>query len=272
VAHLSDLHFGRTDPDILPALANAIVAAKPDVVVVCGDLTQRARTREFVEARRFLETLPKPQIVVPGNHDVPLYNVVSRWLMPLANFRRYISKDLAPFYADDEIAILGINTARSWTFKNGRISRDQVSRGCERLALSGERVVRIIVTHHPYDVPGTEDDGNIVGRAQMAMAGFAQCRVDMILSGHLHVGSISQSATRYKIPRHSALVVQSGTATSSRRRGENNSFNIIAIERPHVRINRLTWDGTTFAPAEPEHFEFAPDGWFRVGETGQPKK
>ena len=100
----------------------------------------------------------------------------------------------------------------------------------------------------------------------MAMAGFAQCRVDMILSGHLHVGHIGQSATRYKIPRHSALVVQSGTATSSRRRGENNSFNIIAIDRPLVRIDRLTWDGTSFALSETETFEFAQNGWFRVGD------
>ena len=266
VAHLSDLHFCRTDPATLPALANAIAVAKPDVVVVSGDLTQRARTREFEEARRFLDTLPQPQIVVPGNHDVPLYNVVSRWLEPLDNFRRYIGRDVAPFYADDEIAILGINTARSWTFKNGRINRDQVASGCARLALNGEHVTRIVVTHHPYDVPGTEDDRNLVGRAQMAMAGFAQCRVDMILSGHLHVGHIGHSAARYKIPGYSALVVQSGTATSSRRRGENNSFNIIAINRPHVHIDRLAWDGTSFALSETEHFEFVQDGWFRVGD------
>jgi 3',5'-cyclic AMP phosphodiesterase CpdA len=266
VAHLSDLHFCRTDPTTLPALANAIAVAKPDVVVVSGDLTQRARTHEFEEARRFLDTLPQPQIVVPGNHDVPLYDVVSRWLVPLDNFCRYISSDLAPFYADDEIAILGINTARSWTFKNGRINRAQVTHGCARLNLSGEHVTRIVVTHHPYDVPGTEDDGNLVGRAQMAMAGFAQCRVDMILSGHLHVGHVGHSAARYKIPLYSALLVQSGTATSSRHRGENNSFNIIAIDRPHVRIDCLTWDGTSFALSETEHFEFAQDGWSRIGD------
>ena len=266
VAHISDLHFCRTDPATLLALANAIAVAKPDVVVVSGDLTQRARTREFKEARRFLDTLPQPQIVVPGNHDVPLYDVVSRWLVPLDNFRRYISSDLAPFYADDEIAILGINTARSWTFKNGRINHEQITRGCAQFNLSGEHVTRIVVTHHPYDAPGTEVDGTLVGRAQMAMAGFAQCGVDMILSGHLHVGHIGQSATRYKIPGYSALVVQSGTATSSRRRGENNSFNIIAIDQPHVRIDRLTSNGTSFALSETDHFEFTQDGWFRVGD------
>jgi 3',5'-cyclic AMP phosphodiesterase CpdA len=266
VAHLSDLHFGRTDPATLPALANAIAAARPDVVVVSGDLTQRARRSEFAQARQFLETLPRPQIVVPGNHDVPLYDVLSRWLLPLDRFRRYISSDLAPFYADDEIAILGINSARSWTFKNGRVNRDQVARGCARLGLSGEQVTRIVVTHHPYDVPGAGAGGTLVGRARMAMAGFAKCRVDMILSGHLHVGHVGHSAARYKIPRHSALLVHSGTTTSSRRRSESNSFNLIAIDRPHVRIDRLTWDEAAFALSATEHFELTQDGWSRVGD------
>ncbi len=267
MAHLSDLHFGRTDPATLPALASAIAAASPDVVVVSGDVTQRARRSEFAAARRFLDSLPRPQIVVPGNHDVPLYDVMSRWLLPLERFRRYISSDLAPFYADDEIAILGINTARSWTFKNGRINRDQVARGCARLGLSGEHVTRIVVTHHPYDLPGTGADRNLVGRARMAMAGFARGRVDMILSGHLHIGHIGHSAARYKIPSHSALLVQSGTTTSSRRRSESNSFNVIAIDRPHVRIDRLTWDGSSFALSATEHFELTQDGWSKVGDT-----
>ena len=266
VAHLSDMHFGRTDPATLPALADAVAAAKPDVVVVSGDLTQRARANEFAEARRFLDMLPKPQIVVPGNHDVPLYDVVSRWLRPLDNFRRYIGDDLAPFYADGEIAILGINSARSLTFKNGRINSDQVARGCARLDASGEHVTRIVVTHHPFEVPGTEGKGDIVGRARMAMTGFVQCRVDMILSGHLHVRHTGHSATRYKIAGYSALLVQAGTATSSRRRGENNSFNIIRIDRPHVGIDSLTWDGTDFMHSQTEHFEFAPDGWLQLDD------
>ena len=91
LAHISDLHFGRLDRAVLPALARAIRAARPDVVVVSGDLTQRARRREFAEAREFLDCLPEPQIVVPGNHDVPLYDVASRWLRPLASYRHHIS-------------------------------------------------------------------------------------------------------------------------------------------------------------------------------------
>jgi 3',5'-cyclic AMP phosphodiesterase CpdA len=118
LVHLSDLHFGRVDPRILPPLLAAVAAAEPDLVVISGDFTQRARVREFKDAASFLAKLPQPQLLVPGNHDVPLYDLMRRWLAPLRRYRHYITDDLAPFYADKEIAILGINTARALTFKN----------------------------------------------------------------------------------------------------------------------------------------------------------
>ena len=110
-----------------------VAQLKPDLVVVSGDLTQRARIEQFKEARRFLDSLPSPQIVVPGNHDVPLYDVLSRFARPLARYRRYITEDLEPFYADDEIAVLGLNTARSLTIKGGRINEAQFARARGRL-------------------------------------------------------------------------------------------------------------------------------------------
>lgn len=241
VAHISDLHFGRTDPTVLPRLREAVVAVRPDVVVVSGDLTQRAKWREFMEARAFLDTLPKPQIVVPGNHDVPLYNVLKRWLWPLDNFRRYISNDLQPLYRDAEIAVLGVNTARSLTFKNGRINSGQIAHACSRLEALSPNVVRIVVTHHPFAMPDKIEDA-IVGRAHMAIAGFARCKVDMILSGHLHTSHTVNSVDHYAGTAHSALLVQAGTATSTRMRGEVNSFNLLRIERPQVHVERMAWD------------------------------
>src|SRR4051812_32526150 len=212
IAHISDLHFGRVDCATLPALTAAITAAKPDVVAISGDLTQRARAREFADARRFLDTLPAPQIGVPGNHDVPLYNVLKRWRSPLKNYRRYIDDDLQPFFADDEIAVLGINSARSMTFKNGRINALQVKKVCERLAEQDART-KFLVMHHPFDVLEAAQDRDIVGRAKMAMAAFAQCGVDVILTGHLHLSRISSSAVRYQSPGYAALFIQAGTAT-----------------------------------------------------------
>jgi 3',5'-cyclic AMP phosphodiesterase CpdA len=223
------LHFGRVDCATLPALTAAITDAKPDVVAVSGDLTQRARSREFGAARQFLDTLPAPQIVVPGNHDVPLYNILKRWKSPLTNYRRYIDDDLEPFYADDEIAILGINTARSLTFKNGRINAAQVRKTCERLGQQAART-KILVTHHPFDAPGAESDRDVVGRAKMAMSEFARCGIDVILTGHLHSSRITNSAIRYRSPGYAALFIQAGTATSVRQRGEVNAWNLIRVE------------------------------------------
>src|ERR1700736_1086443 len=266
VAHLSDPHFGRIEPATVQALIATVTEARPDVVVVSGDFTQRAKERGFQEARQFLRALPSPQIVVPGNHDVPFYNVIARALKPLRNYQRYITKDLEPFYSDDEIAIVGINTARSLSFKNGRISRQQVARGCTRLEACGENRTRIIVSHHPFDLPETHEIHGLVGRAHMAMAGFARCRIDLILSGHLHISSTSESASRYKIPGHSALVIHAGTATSTRARGELNSFNIIQVDRSSVSIQWLTWnrERSPFLLAVTAQFQRRPGGWSRI--------
>jgi 3',5'-cyclic AMP phosphodiesterase CpdA len=266
IAHLSDPHFGRIEPATAQALIATVTEARPDVVVVSGDFTQRAKEREFQEARRFLDALPSPQIVVPGNHDVPLYNVLARALRPLRNYQRYISKDLEPFYSDDEIAIVGINTARSLTFKSGRINRQQVARSCARLEAGGENRTRVIVSHHPFDLPETHELHGLVGRARMAMAGFARCRVDLILSGHLHISHTSESASRYKIPGHSALVIHAGTATSTRARGELNSFNIIQVERSSVFIQCLTWnrERSSFLLSVTAQFQRTPAGWSRI--------
>ena len=102
IVHLSDIHFGRVDGAIIEPLIRIVDELKPDVVAVSGDLTQRARSRQFIEARAFLDKLPKPQIVVPGNHDIPLHNVLTRFLQPLDKYRQYITDDLQPFYADVE--------------------------------------------------------------------------------------------------------------------------------------------------------------------------
>ena len=269
LAHLSDPHFGRIERATVQALIATVTEARPDIVVVSGDLTQRAKEREFQEARQFLEALPSPQIVVPGNHDVPLYNVLARALKPLRNYQRYIGKELEPFYSDDEIAIAGINTARSLTFKNGRINRQQVERSCARLEACGENRTRIIVSHHPFDLPETHELHGLVGRAHMAMAGFARCRVDLILSGHLHISHTSESAPRYKIPGHSALVIHAGTATSTRGRGELNSFNMIQVDRSSVSIQCLTWnrERSAFFVSVTAQFQRTPAGWSRIPRT-----
>ncbi|HAV35043.1 MAG TPA: metallophosphatase, partial [Massilia sp.] len=220
LVHLSDLHFGRVDAGLLAPLRELIHNIAPDVLVVSGDLTQRARSEEFEQARAFLDTLPGPQIVVPGNHDISLYNVFRRFAKPLDRYKRYITDDLDPIHIDGEIAVVGVNTARSLTIKDGRVNREQVGRIRERLAGLDPRITRIVVTHHPFDLPETFEQRDLVNRAPMAMEVFAECGVDVLLAGHMHVSHAASTAMRYQIDAYAALVVQAGTATSTRGRGE----------------------------------------------------
>jgi len=265
IVHLSDMHFGRVNHQVISPLIDAITKINPDLVAVSGDLTQRARSHEFKEARAFLESLPKPQIVVPGNHDVPLHNVFARFTQPLRKYRRYITNDLRPFYHDEEIAVLGVNTARSLTVRGGRINEAQVAWMRDRFGAADPGAVKVVVTHHPFDLPEGHDERALVGRARMAMEHLASCGADLFLAGHLHVSHTTHSATRYKIKGHSALVVQAGTAASSRGRGEENSFNVVRVDRPHIAIERFEWQQQhgEFSLMTTERFRHTSDGWIR---------
>ncbi|CAN5193197.1 metallophosphoesterase [soil metagenome] len=269
LVHLSDIHFGRVDYQLVDPLVQFVNELKPALVVVSGDLTQRARAEQFREARAFLERLPRPQVVVPGNHYVPLYHLLALFLTSFDNYRRFISDDLAPFYRDDEIAVIGINTARSLTFKGGRINEEQVALIRERMCALKEGMTKIVVTHHPFDIPPGHDEDDLLGRAEMAMQTLARCGADVLLAGHIHLSHIGHTASRYRVEGHSALVIQAGTATSTRGRGETNSFNVIRVKHPGIEVERVTWHPATgnFIPAQTERFQHSPDGWVRLADA-----
>ncbi|HYI86267.1 MAG TPA: metallophosphoesterase family protein [Burkholderiales bacterium] len=244
VAHLSDLHFGRVERSALEPLRRRVVELAPDLVVVSGDLTQRARARQFREARAFLDSLPGPQVVVPGNHDVPLYNVLARFLWPLAGFQRFITRNLEPSFVDDEIAVLGVNTARSFVFKGGRVSDAQLSRVARELCALNDEITKMVVTHHPY----------------MALEPLAGCGVDVLMAGHLHDAHVVE-----RVPGLPALMVQAGTATSSRTREQRNSFNLLRVDRGRIEVEQHVLNGAGFVRASAEAFERGEAGWIRSG-------
>lgn len=270
--HLSDLHFGAHDPEIVEAVERQVNAANPDLVVISGDLTQRARTEQFQQACRLLERLRDnghDVLAVPGNHDVPLYDVLRRFLSPLTRYMRYIDESLCPFFELPGATVLGINTARSFTFSDGRISHEQMDFIRNTFERSDPEAMRILVTHHPlFALPVGEEIARAVGRSELALDAIAEAGVDMLLSGHNHEVSI-HSARDLVTSAGPALVIQAGTATSTRVRERPQSFNAIETGRTSATVTVYVWRGDDFAAEDRQRFEQQGDHWRTVEPAGE---
>ena len=267
ILHLSDLHFGAHDPVIVTAVERRVDQEKPDLVVISGDFTQRARTVQFEEAGAFLDRLRDAGhdvLAVPGNHDVPLYNVLRRFLSPLTRYRKYIDESLCPFHELPGVSILGVNTARSATFKDGSISHEQIAFIRDSFAATDPKAVRVLVTHHPlFALPTGTGMGVPVDHQQDALLAICEAGIDLLLAGHNHLASTTASSLVHGAGR--ALVVQAGTATSTRVRGQGQSFNLINIEPGEVKVTIEAWDGTRFARSDSQRFLRGDEHWDLAG-------
>jgi 3',5'-cyclic AMP phosphodiesterase CpdA len=258
IAHISDLHFGRHDAIKVEALLESLERSRPDLVAVSGDLTQRARKEEFAQARRFLDRIGRPIIVVPGNHDVPLYQVHKRLLTPFAKYNR----DIAPaglsdcFFMDERIAVLGLNTARRLTWKNGRVSHDQMSEIRRIFTHLPTHVWKVLVTHHPVASAHGEVRVELAGRSMLALRAIESAGVHVLLSGHHHLPA-SGEADAELVLHGSVLVVHAGTAVSTRTRGaEGNSYNLIELKTGGVTVSVMEWSDAGFQPARTTPYSF----------------
>ena len=272
LVHLSDLHFGAHDVALVTAVEQSIDALKPDLVVISGDFTQRARTEQFREACTFLEKLRESGhevLGVPGNHDVPLYDVLRRFLSPLTRYRRYIDETLCPFIELPGVAVLGINTARSLTFKDGRISKEQVQFIRDIFSRTDPEVTRVLVTHHPlFAVQVGEEVERAVGRQELALDAIEEAGVDLLLAGHAHHAS-THDASDLVTRSGGALVIQAGTATSTRVREQEQSFNTIDIDGSRVTVTVNAWTGDRFRAADAQPYQYQ-DGRWRIVQAQQP--
>lgn len=264
IVHLSDLHFGAHDERLVAAVTEQVDALRPDLVVISGDFTQRARTEQFREACAFLDGLRNgghEVLGVPGNHDVPLYDVLRRFLSPLARYRRFIDETLCPFIELPGVAVLGINTARSLTVKDGRINRDQVEFIRETFARTPSDAMRILVTHHPLFA--LEVGGQIeraIGRQELALDAVEESGVDIVLAGHAHHAS-SQDAGDLVTRAGGVLVVQAGTATSTRVREQEQSFNTIDIAGESAAVTVHAWRDEEFQANDAARYQWQEGRW-----------
>ena len=266
LVHLSDLHFGAHDDRLVEAVEARVDELKPDLIVISGDFTQRARTEQFEQACQFLDRLKgkgHEVLGVPGNHDVPLYDVLRRFLSPLTRYRRFIDESLCPFHEVPGAAVLGINTARSLTFKDGRINQKQVEFIRDTFARTRPDTLRILVTHHPLFALPVGDGpelGKAIGRQELALDAVADAGVDLLLAGHNHRAS-SHHANELVTGAGEALVIQAGTATSTRLRDEEQSFNLIEAGPGQAVLTVQAWGGDQFVSRDAGRFVQKDKKW-----------
>lgn len=261
IAHISDLHFGTEEPLIAEGLLNDLSRQLPHLVVVSGDLTQRAKRDQFFSARAYLDRLAAPRLVVPGNHDIPLYNVLARWMRPLSRYRQIITEDLHPFYHDGEIAVAGVNTARADTWKEGRISLAQIERLRTQFDSVAPELFKVLVSHHPFIPPENRVEEAVVGRARQALRMLETSGCALILSGHLHQAYSGDVRPYHLEINRSILVAQAGTAISHRRRDEPNAYNQITLDGERMDLEVRAWDGQQFATANRRCYRRTDTGW-----------
>lgn len=272
---ISDLHFGAHDEAIVEAVEREVDQAAPDLLIVSGDFTQRARTEQYQRAGKFLERMRDAGhevLAVPGNHDIPLYDVLRRFLSPLSRYKKYIDGTLCPWHQLSGVAVLGLNTARSLTIKDGRINREQVDFVRDHFESVPSGDLKVLVTHHPLFALPVDDQGILgkaIGRQELALDVVNDLGIDVLLAGHNHRAS-THYARDLVTRAGGALVVQAGTATSVRTREEVQSFNILEVSPHEVAVGLKRWNGAQFEAAEPARYVERDGGWNQAAVVADP--
>lgn len=249
IAHLSDLHFGRTDALVVEALVRDLHHLRPDLVIISGDLTQRAKTQQFAEAAVFLDRLGLPILVVPGNHDLaPLYRPLKRLLAPRAKFHAHLSGHAGKTtWMDEEIAVIGLDSTRHLRWKSGKLRGHHLDRVEAVMADSADHHCKIAFLHHPPSSAHGHPFQTLAARG-----------IDLVLTGHAHKAHVEAIAS----PDHGAcILVQSSTACSTRLREDANGYALIRVDMPRLNITIRGWSGTGFHDVAQHDFRQESGTW-----------
>lgn len=228
---ISDTHFGTERAPVVEALVRLAHALRPDVLVLSGDITQRATSAQFRTALAFIERLEVPvRVVIPGNHDIPLYNPWLRIVAPYARHCHCFGGSLEPELDSSDLLLMALNTTRWYRHVDGAVSRRQVERVAGRLSRARPEQVRIVVTHQPVSVTRCDDEYNLLHGHAAAVHRWAEAGADLVLGGHIHLPFLRPLHEHVTGLARPMWAVQAGTAVSSRVRHEaGNSVNLIRI-------------------------------------------
>lgn len=224
--HLSDPHFGALNEITLLDLHKAVKRLNPTTIIVTGDITQRCRRDQFVRARNyFSEFHPIPVLAIPGNHDLPLYNLFSRFFTPYREYKRFFRKEIECELRTDSIHLIALNSSSPRRHIDGEFNLRHLE---EKLkGLDPNAKVKIVAFHHPLDCPKHVDEKNIVRNCLRVLELLEEYKVDLVLSGHIHDPLARLSTVRYSQARKPMILSNAGTCLSYRiRPNAPNSFNV----------------------------------------------
>ena len=244
--HISDLHFGTEQPHVVDALLALSWKKKPDVLVVSGDITQRATPAQFSSARAFCDRLGiAHMLALPGNHDIPLYNLFARFVQPYAAYQQAFGDVLEPTLTTPTLRLVTVNTTRWWRHKDGEVSKAQTVRVCEHLSRATPQQLRVVVVHQPIHVLRPQDEHDRLHGWQSAVRAWSAAGADIVMGGHIHLPYVCELTSTVSGLSRRLWCVQAGTAVSSRiRREAPNSVNLLefapAADGVHCSVER--WD------------------------------
>ncbi|WP_395010230.1 metallophosphoesterase family protein [Undibacterium sp.] len=249
---ISDPHFGTEQPQVMAALTSLVKQQQPNLVVLSGDITQRAKPAQFRAARSFMDSLQVPFLAIPGNHDIPLLNIWARLCNPYARHIAAFGAELEPVYSSPDMLVICVNTTRAWRHRHGEVSASQIARVADVVSKASADQLRIVVVHQPIAVTRAADAIHLLRGHAEALTAWSASGADLVMGGHIHLP--------YVLPLSGLArpmwAVQAGTAVSSRvRSGVPNSVNILrwgtdaAVACCHIE----QWDFS----AEESHFSIA---------------
>jgi 3',5'-cyclic AMP phosphodiesterase CpdA len=259
IVHLSDLHFGSETGELQRDLMDHIRSEPADLIIVSGDFTQSGSIAEFKKAKAFLDGLGIQYLCVPGNHDIPRYDIFERFTNPYKRYKKYILKTLFPMICKDNVCIAGIATSRRalphWNWANGAVSLAQINY-IENFFWAHAHAVKICVMHHPIHKAVNAPLNTVVFGAERAMLAMADMKIDLVLTGHVHHASI----TTIEESGHRTIFLSASTALSTRIRLQKNGYNVITISDKTIDIDVYAYNKGVFKCVETLHESLREDG------------
>lgn len=250
IIQFADIHFGVEDKEAMAAIAATVKTLKPDVTVICGDITQNGKKEEFYAGRDWIRTLPGPKIITPGNHDTPMFGLFQRFFDPFGRYNRIIAPLSEPHYTDQYVSIMPLNTSRGWQAKTdwslGVVDMEELDIVIDQLKATLPATVKMIAVHHPLIYPPISPLQKETENGVKALMRLSEMNIDTVLSGHVHAPFMLE-----RQPDETDIMSIGSGTLSVRRRDKPASFNHIVVDADTIQVTEIFWQDGNFSTSKP---------------------